>query len=150
MPLSAGFFTDELQKKGPRNPCLEYDLRGNVLLIQRLYICTNEGMKHKHFSGSLSILENIPKLYGLGCFPIVMFHKSSCTKQLLDFVETQILQGINFLAMCEGIAEERKKEERKKKLGRKPSKTGNLYFTFKFCSCLDLFSAPIGLRTYSS
>ena len=104
LPLSAGFFTDELQKKGPRNPRLVYDLRGNVLLIQRLYICPNGGMKHKYFSGSLSILENIPKLYGLSCFPIVMFHKSSCTKQLVDFVETQILQGINFLAMCEGIA----------------------------------------------
>ena len=33
-----------------------------------------------------------------------MFHKSSCTKQLVDFVETQILQGVNFLVICEGIA----------------------------------------------
>ena len=104
LPLSAGFFTDELQNKGPRNPRLVYDLRGNVLLVQRLYICANGGMKHKCFSVSLSILENMPKLYGFGCFPIVMFHKSSCTKQLVDFVETQILQGINFLSICEGIA----------------------------------------------
>ena len=104
LPLKAGFFTDELQRKGPRNPRLVYDLRGNVLLIQRLYICPQEGMKHKYFSASLSIIENIPKLYGLCCFPFVMFHKSSCTKQLVDFVETQILQGVNFLAICEGIA----------------------------------------------
>lgn len=102
-PLTAGFFTDELQKKGPRNPRLVYDLRGNVLLIQRLYICTH-GEKHKYFSASLSILENIPKFYGFGCFPIVMFHKSSCTKQLVDFVKSQILQGVSFLAICEGIA----------------------------------------------
>lgn len=104
LPLSAGFFTDELRKKGPRNPRLVYDLRGNVLLVQRLYMCANGGMKHKYFSASLSILKNMPKLYGLGCFPIVMFHKSSCTKQLVHFVETQILQGINFLSICEGIA----------------------------------------------
>lgn len=95
---------DELQKKGPRNPRLVYDLHGNVLLIQRLYICANGGLKHKYFSGSLSILEKIPKLYGLGCFHIVMFHKSSCTKQLVDLLETHILQGINFLAICEGVA----------------------------------------------
>ena len=76
----------------------------NVLLIQRLYICPQEGMKHKYFSASLSIIENIPKLYRLCCFPFVMFHKSSCTKQLVDFVETQILQGVNFLVICEGIA----------------------------------------------
>lgn len=104
LPLSAGFFTDELQKKGPRNPRLVYDLRGNVLLIQRLYMCTHGGMKHKYFSASLSILDKIPKLYGIGCFPIVMFHKSSCTKQLVDFVETQILQGVNLYVICEGNA----------------------------------------------
>ena len=34
-----------------------------------------------------------------------MFHKSSCTKQLVDFVETQILQGVNFLVICDGIAD---------------------------------------------
>ena len=104
LPLKAGFFTNELQRKGPGNLCLVYDLRGNVFLIQRLYICPQEEMKHKYFSASVSIIENIPKLYGLCCFPLVMFHKSSCTKQLVDFVETQILQGVNFLAICEGIA----------------------------------------------
>ena len=104
LPLKAGFFTDELQRKGPGNLCLVYDLRGNVFLIQRLYICPQEGMKHKYFSASLSIIENIPKLFRLCCFLFVMFHKSSCTKQLVDFVETQILQGVNFLVICEGIA----------------------------------------------
>ena len=105
LPLKAGFFTDKLQRNGPRNARLVYDLRGNVLLILRLYICPQEGMKHKYFSASLSIIENIPKLYRLCCFPFVMFHKSSCTKQLVDFVETQILQGVNFLVICEGIAD---------------------------------------------
>lgn len=35
-PLTPGFFTDEVGKKSPRNPRLVYDLRGNLLLIQRM------------------------------------------------------------------------------------------------------------------
>lgn len=69
LPLKAEFFTDELQRNGPRNGRLIYDLCGNALLIQRIYICPQEGMKQKYFSASLSIIENIPKLYRL-LFPV--------------------------------------------------------------------------------
>ena len=60
--------------------------------------------KPQVLSPSLPILNQIPKVYGLGCFPIVLFHKSACTNNLVDFVETQILQGVSFLKICEGIA----------------------------------------------
>lgn len=104
IPLKAGFFTDELQKTSPRNPRLAYDLRGNILLIQRFYICKNGTTCHKFLSASMEVLKTIPKLYGLACFPIMMFHRSACTKQLVDFIETQVIQGVNFLQICNGIA----------------------------------------------
>ena len=31
--LQVGGFTDEVEKKSPRNPRLGYDLRGNILII---------------------------------------------------------------------------------------------------------------------
>ena len=43
-------------------------------------------------------------MYSIGCFPLVMFHRSTCTKKLVDFLETQLLQGVNFIKICEGIA----------------------------------------------
>ena len=46
-PLTASFFTDELQKVSPRNPRLVYDLRGNILLVQRLYICNQGQQVHR-------------------------------------------------------------------------------------------------------
>lgn len=103
-PLTAGYFTDELIKKGPRNPRLVYDVGGNILLVQRFYICQNGGIKHRYLSASQPILSLIPKLHGIGCFPIVMFYKSACTKQLINLVETQTLQGVNFLSICGGLA----------------------------------------------
>lgn len=103
-PLKPTFFTDEIEKTSPRNPRLVYDLRGNVLLIQRMYVCHNEGMPHRYLSAGVHVLQSIPRFYGDHCFPFVMFHKSACTKELVDFIETQILQGVSFLQMSEGIA----------------------------------------------
>ena len=39
LPLSAGIFTDELQKKGPRNPRLVYDLRDKITHPKAIYLC---------------------------------------------------------------------------------------------------------------
>lgn len=38
-PLKPGTFTDEVEKKSANNPRVVYDLRGNLLLIQRMYLC---------------------------------------------------------------------------------------------------------------
>lgn len=102
--LKAGGFTDEVEKKSPRNPRIAYDIQGNVLIIQRHYICCHKGISHRYLSASGAIMERIPHLYSIGCFPLVMFHRSACTKELVDFLETGLLQGVNFIKICEGIA----------------------------------------------
>lgn len=75
-----------------------------MLIIQRHYICCHKGMSHRYLSASGAIMESIPHLYGIGCFPLVMFHRSACTKELVDFLEIRLLQGVNFIKICEGIA----------------------------------------------
>ena len=52
----------------------------------------------------MPVLKQIPKVYRMCCFPIVMLRRSACTNDLVDFIETEILQGISFLKICEGIA----------------------------------------------
>lgn len=103
-PLKLSFFTDEVDKTSPRNPRFVYDVRGNMLLIQRMYICYYQGSKHRYLSASETILNSIPPIYSHNIFPIVLFYKSACTKELVDFVEMQILQGVSFLKISEGLA----------------------------------------------
>lgn len=102
--LKPSFFTEQLSKVSARNPRLVYDLRGNVLLVQRMYVCNYSGTSHRYLSASETILQSIPRLYRDNCFPFVMFYKSACTKELLDLLETQILQGVSFLKVSEGLA----------------------------------------------
>ena len=102
--LKTGCFTDEVEMKSPRNPRIGYDLFGNVLVIQRHYICCHKGISRRYLSASGAIMKAIPQMYSIGCFPLVMFHWSTCTKKLVDFLETQLLQGVNFIKICEGIA----------------------------------------------
>ena len=76
-PLKPGMFTDEVQKKSPRNPRLVYDLRGNVILIQRMYLCQHKGASHRYLSASETILRTLPRVYSQNCFPIQMLYKNS-------------------------------------------------------------------------
>ena len=103
-PLKPGMFTDEVQKKSPRNPRLVYDLRGNVILVQRMYLCQHKGTPHRYLSASETILRGLPRLYSQNCFPMQMLYRTACTKELVDLVETQILQGVSFLKTCEVLA----------------------------------------------
>lgn len=102
--LKPGFFTDQLSKVSARNPRLVYDLQGNVLLVHRMYVCNYNGMSHRYLSASETIFQSIPRLYSDNCFPFVMFYKLACTKELLDLLEMQILQGVSFLKVSEGLA----------------------------------------------
>ena len=102
--LKTGCFTDQDEKKSPRNPLIGYDLFRNVLVIQRHYIYCHKGISRRYLSASGAIMKAIPQMYSIGCFPLVMFHRSTCTKKLVDFSETQLPQGVNFIKICEGIA----------------------------------------------
>ena len=55
-PLKPGTFTDEVQKKGAKKPRVVYDLRGNLLLIQQMYLRQQKGTPHQYLSASETIL----------------------------------------------------------------------------------------------
>ena len=86
-----------------RNPRLGYDLRGNILIIQRYYVCRQKGAAHRYLSASTAVLEGLPPLYA-NCFPLIMYRRTACTKELVDFVETQMIQEVSFFKICEALA----------------------------------------------
>jgi hypothetical protein len=86
------------------NARLIYDLHGNVILVQRIYQCDgNSGNPHELRSTSTDIHQSLPSEIQL-FFPVELFHRSGCTKHLMQYVDTQILQGVNFLQISEGLA----------------------------------------------
>ena len=82
---------------------LIYDIQGNVILVQRIYRCTEGKYGHKMRSTSLDVLCSLPSDIQAFC-PIALFQRSGCTKRLLQYIETQIFQGENFLKISEGLA----------------------------------------------
>ncbi|XP_031559544.1 uncharacterized protein LOC116295769 [Actinia tenebrosa] len=100
--LEAMQWTDITEKKSPRNPRLVYDLHGNYLLIQRFYKCRHG--QHKYLSAAPEIMRELPGVISHGCFPIKMLYKAACSKELMDLVISEVVQGVNFLQISEGIA----------------------------------------------
>ena len=82
---------------------LIYDLHGNIILVQRIYYCVRGRICHSLRSTSLDVLHCLPSSIQV-YFPIELFQRSGCTKNLLQYIETQILQGVNFLTISEGLA----------------------------------------------
>ena len=82
-----------------------YDLNGNMVLVQRYYICNREGFDRqcRCLSGSEVIMEcllkSIPSL-----LPIEKYHKSCCTIDLINLVETLVLECSNFLKISGIVA----------------------------------------------
>ena len=86
-----------------RNPRLVYDFGGNILLVQRFYICSHRGFRHHFFSGSEAIVKSLPATIST-LFPFKVYHRSCCTKDLLHLIETLVLEGVSFLQICDTIA----------------------------------------------
>jgi hypothetical protein len=100
--LEPALWTNLVETKSPRNPRLVYDLNGNILLVQRFYFCRYG--KHRYLSSSPEILRIIPDLYSAECFPIKVLYRSAFSKQAVDYVTSQVSQGVNFLQISEAIA----------------------------------------------
>ena len=88
-PLKPGTLTDEVQKKSAKKPRVVYDLRGNLLLIQQMYLCEQKGMPHPYLSASETILGSLPLAYSQNCFPTLMLYRLACSKELVNVLETQ-------------------------------------------------------------
>ena len=104
LPLVPWQFTAGESGKKDRMPRLIFDLFGNVLLVQRIYLCKTKGHPHKIVSSSNDLLNSLPR-YVQTNFPITMFSRSGCTNALLDFINSNVVRGINFLKVSEEIAE---------------------------------------------
>ena len=91
-------WTDVVSKKSYLNPRMVYDLKGNIVLVQRYYICNYKGFDKqcRYLSGSEVIMECLPKSVS-SLFPIKKYHKSCCTIDLINLKETLVLEGCNFL-----------------------------------------------------
>lgn len=97
-------WTDVISKKSYLNPRMVYDLSGNIILVQRYYQCTYQGFDRqcRYLSGSEVIMECLRKSIS-NLFPIKKYHKSCCTTDLVNLVETLVLEGNNFLKISEII-----------------------------------------------
>lgn len=87
-----------------RMPRLIFNLFRNVLPKQRIYLCKKRGHPHKIVSSSNDLLNSLPRHIQV-IFPITMFSRSDCTNARLDFINSNLIRGINFLQICEEIAE---------------------------------------------
>ena len=101
---------------------LVYDLHGNVVLVQRIYVCVRGRLCHKLMSATPDVMNTLPKVIE-EYFPSLLTEKSGYTKTLADYTKAQLLQGVNFLKISEGIASLSIRE---------------------FCRRKDLFAAAIG------
>ena len=103
-PLRPFVWTNSVSGKMDYNEArLVYDIQGNVILVQRIYRCAEGTYGHKIRSTSLDVLNSLPSYIQAFC-PIELFQRSGCTKRLLQYIETQIFQGENFLKISEGLA----------------------------------------------
>ena len=91
------------KKQKQKTARLVYNLHGNVLLVQRIYVCVKGRLCHKLMSATPDVMNTLPKILQ-EYFPFVLRGKSGYTKTLADFIEVQLKQGVNSLKISEGIA----------------------------------------------
>ena len=101
LSLGSGQKTSVRRKKG-KCARLVCDLHGNVVLVQRIYVCVRGRLCHKLMSATPDVMNTLPKVIQ-EYFPFLLTEKSGYTKTLVDYTEAQLLQGVNFLKISEGI-----------------------------------------------
>ena len=85
------------------NPRVAYNLFGNVLIIQQIYLCIHGCSIHKERPLSVNISNTLPQVTR-NALPFILSHIRVCTSRLMDYVNSQVLLGINLLHTAEGIA----------------------------------------------
>ena len=102
-PLIQKKFTSETGKQD-RMPRLIFDLFGNVLLVERIYKCNIRGHPHKIVASSNDILVSLPN-HVRNMFHFLLFTHSGCTIAVLDYINSNVVRGVNFAKNSEAIAE---------------------------------------------
>lgn len=101
--LKSGAWMNVVNKKSFRNPRLVYGLGGNVVLVQKLYVCSYPGFYHRYLSASETLMKSMPQSIS-SLLPFKLYYRSCCTKEILSLVETLVLEGVNFLQISNMIA----------------------------------------------
>ena len=76
---------------------------GNVILVQRIYLCANGRQRHK-LRATTPDVHNVLPSYIREYFSVVIFQRCCVTKALIQFIDTEIVKGVNFLKVSEGLA----------------------------------------------
>ena len=95
-------WTSDISGKGGEMARLIYDLMGNVILVQRIYLCANGRQRHK-LRATTPDVHNVLPSYIKEYFPVVIFQRCSVSKMLIQFIDTEIVKGVNFLKVSEGL-----------------------------------------------
>lgn len=96
-------WTSDVSGKGGQVARLVYDFMENVIVIQRIYLCTNGGQGHKMRATTPDIHNSLPHSIQ-EFFPAEIYQRCGITKTLNFFIKTEILEGVNFLKISEGLA----------------------------------------------
>lgn len=96
-------WTSDVSGKGGEMARLIYDLMGNVILVQRIYLCANGRQRHK-LRATTPDVHNVLPSYIKEYFPAVIFLRCSVSKTVIHFIDTEIAKGVNFLKISEGLA----------------------------------------------
>jgi len=102
-PLIPKKFTSKTGKQD-RMPRLIFDLFGNILLVQRIYKCNIRGHPHKIVASSNDLLVSLPN-HVRNMFPFLLLTHSGCTTAVLDYINSNVVRGMNFAKISESIAE---------------------------------------------
>lgn len=95
-------WTNNLNGDKEKRPRLIYDLFGNIILVQRIYLCMQGRKTHKIIATSPDLLNELPETVR-EVFPAKLYQRSGCSKQLISYIKNLITQGVNFLKITEGI-----------------------------------------------
>ena len=71
-------WTDCLAESNNRRPRLIRDLFGNILLVQRIYLCSHNRKPHKIYGTSPDLLNMLPESIR-ELFPLQLFQRSGCS-----------------------------------------------------------------------
>lgn len=86
-------WTSDISGKQKENGRLIFDYMGNIILVQRIYLCVHGRMSHKLRSTTPDIQETLPK-YFQEYFPAQLFLRCGFTKALINLIETDITKGV--------------------------------------------------------
>ena len=104
MEMNLGHTSEQvtLEKEGEMARLI-YDLMGNVILVQTIYLCVNGRQRHK-LRATTPDIHNVLPSYIKEYFPAVIFQRCSVSKTVIHFIDTEIVKGVIFLKISDSLA----------------------------------------------